>query len=76
MVIHSYSAPGVWTVTLTVGDASGYTDTDTITITVEEEARPGGPGDGFPSWLLFIVGIAFVLGLIPYILVKATSGER
>jgi len=76
MVIHSYSAPGVWTVTLTVGDASGYTDTDTITITVEEEARPGGPGNGFPSWLLFIVGIAFVLGLIPYILVKATSGER
>ncbi len=76
MIIHSYSAPGVWTVTLTVGDAAGYTDTDTITITVEEEAGPGGTGIVFPTWLLFVVGIALVLGLIPYLLVKATSGER
>jgi hypothetical protein len=76
IVTHSYGSPGYWTVTLTVEDAAGHIDTDTVTITVEEEAEPGGSGIMFPTWLLFIVGIAFVLGLIPYLLVKATSGER
>jgi hypothetical protein len=73
---HSYDSPGAWTVTLTVEDAVGYVDTDTAIVTVEEKAEPGGPGAGFPTWLLFIVGVALVLGLIPYLLVKATSGEK
>ncbi len=76
IVTHSYGVTGTWTVTLTVEDAAGHVDTDTVTIIVEEETEPGGFGIEFPSWLLFVVGIAFFLGLIPYLLVKATSRER
>ncbi|MFB0545767.1 MAG: PKD domain-containing protein, partial [Anaerolineae bacterium] len=76
IVTHSYDSPGSWTVTLTVEDAAGHIDTDTVAITVEEEAGPGGPGIVFPTWLLFVIGVALILGLIPYLLVKATSGER
>ena len=34
-VVHTYTAPGVYTVTLKVTDAAGLTDTDTVTVTVK-----------------------------------------
>lgn len=76
IVIHIYDSPGARTVTLTVKDAVGNSDTDTITVTVEEREEPGALKIKVPTWWLFIIGIAIALGLLPIILVKATSGER
>ncbi len=76
IAIHSYDSPGARTVTLTVMDAVGNSDTDTITVTVEEREEPGPLRIKIPTWWLFIIGIAIALGLLPIILVKATSGER
>lgn len=75
VVIHSYDAPGERTITLTVKDAAGNSDSDTIVITVKEAKKPGSPL-GVPPWVLFVVGLAVALGLIPYFIVRATSGER
>jgi hypothetical protein len=76
VVIHSYGTPGERTITLTVKDAVGNSDSDTVAITVREAAGPGGPQLGVPPWVLFVVGLAVALGLLPYLIVKATSGEK
>jgi hypothetical protein len=75
VVIHSYDAPGERTITLTIKDAAGNSDSDTLAITVKEAEEPGPPL-GVPPWVLFVVGLAVALGLLPYLIVKATSGEK
>jgi hypothetical protein len=73
IVIHSIEEPGVITVTLTVRDAIGNSDTDTLNIKVEEARESKGFNIGIPPWLLLILGLAIPLGLLPYLFVKSTS---
>ncbi|MFB6255919.1 MAG: PKD domain-containing protein, partial [Haloplanus sp.] len=40
VVEHTYADPGTYTVTLTVTDSAGKTDTDTATVTVTDETAP------------------------------------
>lgn len=73
---HVYTATGVYTVVLTVTDASGNTSTDVITVTIIDSP------DIFPWWILFAVGSIFTMilvaffGLRKYIETKRIKNKR
>ena len=81
---HTYMEPGVYEVTLTVKDLAGNLAKDTVTVTVEEKApEPSGEKYGFLSWvlaggrwILIVLGISFVLGMIPYLLTRTSKGQK
>lgn len=54
---HTYTEPGTYTVTLTVKDEAGNTDTDTRIIMVEKVAAP------FPWWIVGVITAAGIASI-------------
>jgi len=52
---HTYTSPGDYTVTLTVRDAAGNSDTESITVTIT------APSEGLSSWMIVIAAIILIL---------------
>ena len=57
---HTYTNPGTYTVTLTVKDAAG--NTDSITITVLSAEAP--PAEGFPLWVIAVAVVAIAIATV------------
>ena len=77
---YTYGKIGVYRVTLKVSDGSGNSATDTVTVTVKEVALPPQDGPGLPSWvttygpwIALIAIAAMLLGLMPFLITKATG---
>jgi Tol biopolymer transport system component/chitodextrinase len=68
---HTYGTVGNYTVTLTVRDAAGNSDTHTILIIVEEGAEAG-----FPFWILIPIIIAVVVLVWFFFLKKRQPKEK
>lgn len=81
IVTYAYTEPGDYTVTLKVSDRAGNSATDTITIIVEEEEAEAIEEKGEflrwmlvgGRWILVVIVVAFLLGMIPYLLVKTSK---
>jgi PKD repeat protein len=66
---HTYTNPGTYTVTLTVKDAAGNTDTDDIAVTVTVR-------EGFPLWILSAVAAILVIAVAVTILWRRRKQVR
>jgi len=64
-VSHTYGTVGNYTVTLTVTDAAGNSDTVTITITVEEATAAG-----FPYWIILVIVLIVVAAVVIWYFLK------
>lgn len=70
---HTYEESGTYTVTLTVKDRVGNSARDTVIITVEEKVtEPIVKKWEFPTWILILIGVGIAIGMIPYLLIKAS----
>jgi parallel beta-helix repeat protein len=65
--------PGNYTVTLTVRDAAGNTDTDTVLVTVNPVSGPGDGGD--PGNYLWIIILLIVISVVALLLVLRRKSE-
>lgn len=79
LATHSYKKSGIYNVTLTVSDRGGNSAADTARITVTESTGQVEGKWDFTTWIsenwmwiFLIASLAIVIGLMPYLLTKAT----
>jgi PKD repeat protein len=74
----TFEIVGTYTVTLTVEDASGLTESDTVQVTVEEDEDDGAAEDkSFLEeywWLLAVIGVVVVVAAVAAAMMKSKKG--
>ncbi len=80
-ITYNFSSKGNYTITLTVKDEAGNTDTDTVNITVEKEGQDtsGGssePGEEFTGWMMYLIPIILLAIIIGGLLYWKSQGSE
>ncbi len=75
-VIFPFVTPGRYTVTLTVGDAGGLSDSDTVIITVTEKVGVTGFIENYGVWLAIGGAEAALVALAALVVMKRRSSSK
>ncbi len=84
---YNFSSKGNYTVTLTVEDGAGNTDTDTVNITVEKQQDTDGgdetggeggtePGEEGSGWMMYLIPIILIIVVIAGVLYWKSRGTE